>query len=248
MSLGPSRGSAAPPSAWVSFNNRNEITQLLGATVAYRCLSLLSSRRSPNRHTQRANVTSEFVTSEDPAKPGRKQVCYYKETSLPAGATARLIHAVCVCLCRSWSPIRRNLVSGKRRFSRGTRTEIIMKLTVLASRRLKQVCDSTDSLRTLIPLSISAREATVVFSRPERNWWTCIMPWRLSRITSKLNIHMFNPYNAQMALINELLSHRKALREVKALSDVSHQNIVRYYSCWKEDSHYKQETGSVASE
>uniref|UniRef100_A0A7N6AS65 Eukaryotic translation initiation factor 2-alpha kinase 2 n=1 Tax=Anabas testudineus TaxID=64144 RepID=A0A7N6AS65_ANATE len=33
----------------------------------------------------------------------------------------------------------------------------------------------------------------------------------------------------------------KALREVKALSDLSHQHIIRYYVCWVEDSEYKQD-------
>lgn len=32
---------------------------------------------------------------------------------------------------------------------------------------------------------------------------------------------------------------RKALREVGALSDLNHSNIVRYYKCWLEDSEYQ---------
>ncbi|XP_069545907.1 interferon-induced, double-stranded RNA-activated protein kinase [Brachyistius frenatus] len=34
----------------------------------------------------------------------------------------------------------------------------------------------------------------------------------------------------------------KALREVKALSDLNHSNIVRYYYCWIEDSGYQSES------
>ncbi|XP_026210622.1 interferon-induced, double-stranded RNA-activated protein kinase-like isoform X2 [Anabas testudineus] len=41
----------------------------------------------------------------------------------------------------------------------------------------------------------------------------------------------------------------EALREVKALSDLSHQHIIRYYVCWVEDSEYKQDiTDSDSSE
>uniref|UniRef100_A0A4W6CI29 non-specific serine/threonine protein kinase n=1 Tax=Lates calcarifer TaxID=8187 RepID=A0A4W6CI29_LATCA len=35
---------------------------------------------------------------------------------------------------------------------------------------------------------------------------------------------------------------KKALREVTALSDLQHPNIVRYYNCWMEDSEYKQDS------
>ncbi|XP_047198126.1 interferon-induced, double-stranded RNA-activated protein kinase-like isoform X8 [Hippoglossus stenolepis] len=35
---------------------------------------------------------------------------------------------------------------------------------------------------------------------------------------------------------------KKALREVKALSDLHHTNIVRYYNCWMEDTDYKQDS------
>ncbi|KAK7901963.1 hypothetical protein WMY93_018732 [Mugilogobius chulae] len=41
----------------------------------------------------------------------------------------------------------------------------------------------------------------------------------------------------------------KALREVKALSDLSHVNIVRYYTCWMEDTKYQWDssTGTYSS-
>lgn len=36
----------------------------------------------------------------------------------------------------------------------------------------------------------------------------------------------------------------KALREVRALSDLSHENIVRYYTCWTEDTEYQWESSA----
>uniref|UniRef100_A0A1A8HZF6 non-specific serine/threonine protein kinase n=1 Tax=Nothobranchius kuhntae TaxID=321403 RepID=A0A1A8HZF6_NOTKU len=42
-------------------------------------------------------------------------------------------------------------------------------------------------------------------------------------------------------------STKKALREVIALSDLLHTNIVRYYNCWEEDSRYQDEDFSVSS-
>uniref|UniRef100_A0A8C3AUJ9 non-specific serine/threonine protein kinase n=1 Tax=Cyclopterus lumpus TaxID=8103 RepID=A0A8C3AUJ9_CYCLU len=40
---------------------------------------------------------------------------------------------------------------------------------------------------------------------------------------------------------------KKALREVMALSDLHHCNIVRYYSCWLEDSGYQWDSGDDSS-
>ncbi|XP_018535800.1 interferon-induced, double-stranded RNA-activated protein kinase [Lates calcarifer] len=40
---------------------------------------------------------------------------------------------------------------------------------------------------------------------------------------------------------------KKALREVTALSDLQHENIVRYYNCWMEDSEYKQDCSEDSS-
>ncbi|XP_034464974.1 interferon-induced, double-stranded RNA-activated protein kinase-like [Hippoglossus hippoglossus] len=40
---------------------------------------------------------------------------------------------------------------------------------------------------------------------------------------------------------------KKALREVKALSDLHHTNIVRYYTCWMEDTGYKQNSSADSS-
>ncbi|TMS04255.1 Interferon-induced, double-stranded RNA-activated protein kinase [Larimichthys crocea] len=39
----------------------------------------------------------------------------------------------------------------------------------------------------------------------------------------------------------------KALREVEALSDLHHSNIVRYFSCWMEDSGYQWDSASDSS-
>nr|XP_019954257.1 PREDICTED: eukaryotic translation initiation factor 2-alpha kinase 3-like [Paralichthys olivaceus] len=39
-------------------------------------------------------------------------------------------------------------------------------------------------------------------------------------------------------------SKGKCLREVKALSELSHNNIVRYYTCWMEDTGYKKDRES----
>ncbi|XP_062422584.1 interferon-induced, double-stranded RNA-activated protein kinase [Pungitius pungitius] len=40
---------------------------------------------------------------------------------------------------------------------------------------------------------------------------------------------------------------KKALREVKVLSDLNHCNIVRYYSCWLEDSGYQGDSADDSS-
>uniref|UniRef100_A0A3Q3SJK9 Interferon-induced, double-stranded RNA-activated protein kinase-like n=1 Tax=Mastacembelus armatus TaxID=205130 RepID=A0A3Q3SJK9_9TELE len=37
---------------------------------------------------------------------------------------------------------------------------------------------------------------------------------------------------------------KKALREVLALSDLHHTNIVRYYDCWMENAEYKQDSAA----
>ncbi|XP_050932597.1 uncharacterized protein LOC108885817 [Lates calcarifer] len=42
--------------------------------------------------------------------------------------------------------------------------------------------------------------------------------------------------------VKTVRSKEKALREVTALSDLQHPNIVRYYNCWMEDSEYKQDS------
>uniref|UniRef100_A0A3Q3DC30 Eukaryotic translation initiation factor 2 alpha kinase 2 n=1 Tax=Hippocampus comes TaxID=109280 RepID=A0A3Q3DC30_HIPCM len=40
---------------------------------------------------------------------------------------------------------------------------------------------------------------------------------------------------------------KKSLREIKALSDLQHINIVRYYTCWMEDADYKRGSAAKSS-
>ncbi|MEQ2168728.1 hypothetical protein GOODEAATRI_017774, partial [Goodea atripinnis] len=44
-----------------------------------------------------------------------------------------------------------------------------------------------------------------------------------------------------------LLKIRKTLEEVKVLSDLNHCNIVRYHSCWLEDTAYQWDTSTDSS-
>ncbi|XP_028279427.1 interferon-induced, double-stranded RNA-activated protein kinase [Parambassis ranga] len=57
-------------------------------------------------------------------------------------------------------------------------------------------------------------------------------------------------FKAQQILLKKLFAVKivrckeKALREVQALSDLNHINIVRYYTCWMEDSEYQWESST----
>nr|XP_043901598.1 interferon-induced, double-stranded RNA-activated protein kinase-like [Solea senegalensis] len=63
-------------------------------------------------------------------------------------------------------------------------------------------------------------------------------------------------YKAREKLVNKYYAvkvvqfKKKALREVTALSDLHHHNIVRYFNCWKEDSDYQDSSveSSTSSE
>ncbi|KAJ0066746.1 hypothetical protein NL108_002310 [Boleophthalmus pectinirostris] len=57
-------------------------------------------------------------------------------------------------------------------------------------------------------------------------------------------------FKARQKLLDKYLAIKiirckeKALREVKALSDLSHVNIVRYYTCWMEDTAYQWDSST----
>uniref|UniRef100_A0A3B4ZB89 non-specific serine/threonine protein kinase n=1 Tax=Seriola lalandi dorsalis TaxID=1841481 RepID=A0A3B4ZB89_SERLL len=60
----------------------------------------------------------------------------------------------------------------------------------------------------------------------------------------KVRQKLSNKYYA----IKIVRSNEKALREVKALSEFQHQNIVRYYHCWTEDTEYKDHSSTNSSQ
>lgn len=118
---------------------------------------------------------------------------------------------------------------------------------------------STDLHQSLIQYRVLGTEALVMCTKLEKNCWTSIMPSRLSMIESKSSMqYQFSVLSAAYIYSHKIYdqyiyrcisfksSIRKALREVLALSDLHHHNIVRYYNCWREETEYEHDSRSTS--